>query len=289
MGRVVSTFFGFQLRNMDDLVTQKISFIKRFNSRQHLRLHMSLILLATVCCGLLATRIMLALQLQNVMVRYPLAVLFAYFTFFIAVKLWLKYVVSSLAVRSSRDTSATSLNLFSGGSFSGPSGGGAKIGGAFRGGGGGFGGGGASGSFGEVQAGLAESGAEVLSTGTEAGGGVAEAASSAAGDAVSGLDLDDGWLVVVLLGAMVAVIFGAGVYLIFEAPIILSEAAFNFILAAGLVRGAHRIHSSDWMGSVFKATWIPLAVTLLMSLLAGYLMHHFFPGVTRLSELLKHI
>ena len=91
---------------MDDLVTQKISFIKRFKSRQHLRLHMSLILLATVCSGLLATRIMLALQLQNVMVRYPLAVIFAYLTFFIGVKLWLKYVASFLAVRSSRDTSS---------------------------------------------------------------------------------------------------------------------------------------------------------------------------------------
>jgi len=288
VGRVASTFFGFQLRHMDDLVTQKISFIKRFKSRQHLRLHMSLILLATVCSGLLATRIMLALQLQNVMVRYPLAVLFAYLTFFIGVKLWLHYAVSFVAVRSSRDASTNSLNLFSGGSVSGPSGGGTKIGEAFRGGGGEFGGGGASGSFGEAHAVVAESGAEVLSTGTEAGGGVAEAAGGAAGDAVSGLDLDKGWLVVVALGAMVAVIFGAGIYLILEAPIILSEAAFNFILAAGLVRGAHRLHSGDWMGSVFKATWIPLTLTLLLSLLAGYLMHHFFPGVTRLSELLAH-
>ncbi|MCX5889005.1 MAG: hypothetical protein NTY36_06085 [Deltaproteobacteria bacterium] len=274
---------------MDDLVTQKISFIKRFKSRQHLRLHMSLILLATVCSGLLATRIMLALQLQNVVVRYPLAVLFAYLTFFIGVKLWLKYVASFMAVRSSRDTSTASINLFSGGSGSGSSGGGTKIGEAFRGGGGGFGGGGASGSFGEAQAVVAESGAEVLSTGSEAGSGVAEAAGSAAGDAVSGLDLDDGWLVVVVLGVLGAVIFGAGIYLIFAAPIILSEAAFNFILAAGLVRGAHRLQSGDWVGSIFRATWVPLTLTLLLSLVAGYLINHFFPGVTRLSELLKHL
>ena len=144
MGRLASTFFGFQLGNMNDLVTQKTSFITRFQSRQHLRLHMSLLLLATVCSGLLATRIMLALHLQNVVVRYPLAVIFAYLTFFIGVKLWLKYVVSFVAVRSSRDTSSVSLNLFSGGSGSGSSGGGTKIGDGFRGGGGGFGGGGAS-------------------------------------------------------------------------------------------------------------------------------------------------
>ncbi len=273
---------------MHSLVTQKIQFIERFKSRQRLRLHMSLILLATVGSGLLATRIMLALHLKNVVVRYPLAVLFAYLTFFICVKLWLKYVASVAAVRSSRHTSTTPLDLLPNTSVSGSSGGGTKIGDVFRGGGGEFGGAGASGSFGEVNVGLAESGAGVLSTGADAGGGVAEAAGSAAGEAVSGLDLDKGWLVVVVLGTIVAVIFGVGIFLIYEAPFILSEAAFQFILAAGLVRGAHRIDSGDWMGSVFKATWIPLAVTLLLSLLAGYLMHHFFPGVTRLSELLKH-
>ncbi|MCX5892703.1 MAG: hypothetical protein NTW80_06985, partial [Deltaproteobacteria bacterium] len=132
---------------MDDLVTKKTTFIERFKSRQHLRLHMSLILLATVGSGILATRIMLALHLQNVVVRYPLAVLFAYLTFFIGVKLWLKYMASYAAARSSRDASSTSLNLFSGTSGSGSSGGGGKIGEAFRGGGGNFGGAGASGSF----------------------------------------------------------------------------------------------------------------------------------------------
>jgi hypothetical protein len=274
---------------MDDLVTKKSTFIERFKNRQHLRLHMSLILLATVCAGILATRLLLALGLKNLMVRYPLAVVVAYLIFFLGVKLWLKYVASLAAVRSSRDPSTTSLNLFPNMSGSGSSGGGGRLGEVFRGGGGNFGGGGASGSFDGANAIVAESSAEVFSTGADAGGGMAEAAGSAAGDAVSGLDLDKGWLVVVALGAMVAVIFGAGIYLIFEAPIILSDAAFNFILAAGLVRGAHRMHSGDWVGSVFQATWIPLTLTLLLSLLAGYLIHHYFPGVTRLSELLAHI
>lgn len=272
---------------MDDLIAQKSTFIQRFKSRQHLRLHMSLILLATVCAGLLATRIMLALKLQNVVVRYPLAVLLAYLTFFICVKLWLKYVAAFATVRSSRGSSTTPLDLLPNMSGSWSSGGGSKIGEAFRG-GGGFGGGGASGSFG-ANALVAESSAEVLSTGADTGSGVAEAAGSAAGEVVSDLDLDKGWLVVLALGVIVAVIFGAGIYLIFEAPIILSEAAFEFILAGGLVRGARRLHSGDWLGSILRATWIPLTLTLLLSLLAGFLIHHYFPGVTRLSELLAHI
>jgi hypothetical protein len=272
---------------MDDSVLKENTFIERFKSRQHLRLHMSLILLATVGSGLLATRIMLALHLKNVVVRYPLAVIFAYLTFFVSVKLWLQYMASCAAARGSRGSSTTSLDLFSNTSGSGSSGSG-KIAGVFRGGGGGFGGGGASGSF-EANAVVAESSGAALSTGADTGGGVAQAAGGSAGEVVSDIDLDKGWLVVLALGAIFAVIFGAGIFLIYEAPIILSEAAFNFILAAGLVRGAHRIHSGDWVGSVFQATWIPLTLTLLLSLLAGYLIHHYFPGVTRLSELLKHI
>jgi hypothetical protein len=179
-----------------------------------------------------------------------------------------------------REGSGTGFNLVSG-----SSGGSTPTGGGFRGGGGDFGGGGASGSFAEAPAVLAGSGSEAVATGVEAGGGAAEAAGGAVGEAASGVDLDKGCLVVVVLALLAAAIFGAGLYLIYAAPYILSEAAFEVILAAGLVRGARRLQSGDWLGSVFRATWIPLAVTLLLSLLAGFLMHHFFPGVTRLSEL----
>ena len=88
---------------------------------------------------------------------------------------------------------------------------------------------------------------------------------------------------------ILAIAAAAGVYLVYEAPFILSEAAFEFILAAGLVRGARRINSADWMGSVFKTTSIPFIVTLALATLAGYLMHHYFPDVTRVSELISRL
>lgn len=75
---------------MKNLFQHKINFTERFKRRHSLRFHMSLILVATVCSGFLATRIMLALHLENVFIRYPLAVIFAYLTFFISVKLWLR-------------------------------------------------------------------------------------------------------------------------------------------------------------------------------------------------------
>jgi hypothetical protein len=271
---------------MTDLTAKKSLFIKRFGSRYRLRLHMSLILLATVGAGLLGTRLLLALHLHNVVIRYPLAVLFAYLVFFICVKLWLRCVVPSSPAKGK--SSALDIISIPGGSGSG--GGSSATAGGFRGGGGNFGGGGASGGFEVVPGALAQSSAEAAAGGVDAGGGVAETAGGAVGDAASSLDLDEkGCLVAVVLLVIAAIFLGAGIFLIYQAPFILSEAAFEFLLAGGLVRGARRIERGDWMGSVFRATWIPLAVTLLLALLAGFLMHLFFPGVTRISELFKHL
>jgi hypothetical protein len=91
--------------------------------------------------------------------------------------------------------------------------------------------------------------------------------------------------VVLALLAIAALVCGAGIYLVYQAPFILSEAAFQALLAGGLAHRARRIEQGDWLGSVFRATWIPFVLTLLLSLLAGWLIHHYFPEVTRISEL----
>ncbi|WP_243688078.1 hypothetical protein [Geotalea toluenoxydans] len=49
------------------------------------------------------------------------------------------------------------------------------------------------------------------------------------------------------------------------------------------------MNSGDWWGSVFKTTGIPFFVTLALAFLAGYLMHRYFPGVTRIAELIAHL
>jgi hypothetical protein len=269
----------------------KINFTERFKRRKPLRLHMTLILVATVCSGFLATRIMLALHLENVLVRYPLAVIFAYLVFFLSMKLWLKYVAVSPKRHIIPDNAADLIDVlpdvpgaWSGGDFPGVE--------AMHGGGGGFSGGGASGSFDEAFTTVADNGTDAVSSGVDTGGGIGDAIADVAGDALSGLG-DEGGVAAVfvfaVLAAIGAVLVGAGLYLVYEAPFILSEAVFEFVLAASLVRGSRRIDSGDWVGSVFRTTVIPFTVTLVLALLAGYLMHHYFPGVTRISELFSRI
>jgi len=126
---------------------RKINFTEQFKRRKPLRLHMSLILIATVCSGFLAIRIMLALHLDNVFVRYPLAVICAYLVFFLSVKLWLKYVALSPARSDVPGSAADLLDVMSVPSVNWPGSGGFHGGAVFQGGGGGYSGGGASGSF----------------------------------------------------------------------------------------------------------------------------------------------
>jgi hypothetical protein len=247
---------------------------------------MAMILAATVCSGFLATRSMLALHLDNVLVRYPLAVVCAYLVFFLAVKLWLKYVAVSPAKRCIPDNAADLIDVVPDVAGAWPGGGGLPGVEALTGGGGGFSGGGASGGFEGVVSAVADGGA------TDTGGGIGGAIGDVAGDALSGLGDEGGVAAVVVfavLAAIGAVVVGAGLYLVYEAPFILSEEAFEFVLAASLVRGSRRIDSCDWVGSVFRTTAIPFAVTLVLAFLAGYLMHRYFPGVTRISELMARI
>lgn len=76
-----------------------------------------------------------------------------------------------------------------------------------------------------------------------------------------------------VLAAVVAAILGSAIYVVSEAPIILSEAAFEGLLAASLVKKARKIDDEDWIGSIFKTTWKPFATTLTVALIAAFILH----------------
>lgn len=238
---------------------------------------MTLILLATTMAGVLASKGMLAVGLHNAALRYPITVLFAYLIFFSAIKIWL-WLMTDAPVSSSRDTGRGSsggidVPFFSGGS--GPGGGGT------------FDGGGASADFGDTLADMASGVGDSVGD----AGGVAGDVLGGAGDVVSGaLDDEGGVLLVIVLGLLAVLLFsvvGAGVFLIWQAPAILAEAAFNAVLATTLIRSTRKMKEPDWIGSVFKATWKPFAVVLLLAVVAGWAMHHYFPEAVRMMDVIR--
>ncbi len=251
-------------------------FISKLSTRFSLRIHMTLILMSAAIAGLIGSKVMLLSGLHNPAIRYPVTVLFAYCVFFIAIKVWLWIITPSFARKSnSTDTLSDividSLPLGSSGS-SGSSG----IE-AFNGGGGQFAGGGASGSFGEPVSGAAS----VSSSGSSSGSGFFSSLD---------IDFDEGIGVVIVLAlfaVLLTAIFGAGAYIIYQAPVILSEAAFDSLLAMSLIKKTKAMQDPDWLGSVFKATWKQFCIIISIAFITGLVMRLFFPEAVKISEIIK--
>ena len=272
--------------NKDPLTSKKEKFRNFLKHRLFLRFHMSLILLGTAATGLVAAKVLYLYGVKSMFVRYPAAVLFSYISFFGFVKLWLAYLFSSrdrMSVNRSGNDSARNLDFAD---FTAGRGSSLDL---FRGGGGEFSGGGASGSFTDgLGTGAEESSSEAFaaSVSTSSDHGVLGGITDKAGDALSGID-DDAGKVLIILGVLLAIVFGAGIYLIYMAPMILSEAAFNLMLAAGLKRGLTKINQPDWEGGVLRATIAAFAVVMTVSLAAAYVCHRACPQATKITEVVK--
>jgi hypothetical protein len=254
----------------------KQSFIKNVRDRFFLRFHMLLILAATILSGSLFSKLLLLVHVDNIVLRYPLAVLLSYAAFFLFVKLWLYYmtvyevnkqettanILSNIPDPSGISASSSDVQLFSGG-------------------GGTSGGGGVSASL----DGSSQISRQALDAVPSASEGSSSGIADAAGNAVSGIFDDDG-VILVVIGVLLATIFGSSLYLIYNAPHILSDAAFNFLLASSLIRGYKVMTKPDWIGSVFKSTFLPFFIVLAVSFGAAWIIHARYPQLTKLSDVL---
>jgi hypothetical protein len=226
---------------------------------------MFLIVCVVVASGVGLSKLFLEMGVRSMAWRYPLALVGSYAVLFVLVRIWLWYVTG-------RGPSDPELDGDLGGDWSFSGGGGQPFEGAqgLTPGGGSFGGGGASESWGS-----SSSSASSSSSGGGGGGG---------GFSLDG-DLGE-LVVVVLLVAFVAVLVGGGIYLVYEAPVILSEAAFEFLLASGLLRVSRRVRAGEWSGSVLRSTWIPFAGALLLAVLLGAAAGHACPTAVKMAQVL---
>lgn len=235
--------------------------------RFSLRIHMSLILLATITAGVVATHVMVSVHLNRLWLRYAIAVLFAYGAFLLLVKVWLFY----LGVRAKRERARLSIDcpvdMLDAVCHLGDFGDVAES--AIEEAGGRFGGGGSSGSWAEPPS------SSSLSVSAPSGGG-------GGGGGGFDLDIDDGVLLLAI--AVVVAIVVACVYLIYAAPAILSEAAFEAALGAALLKKAKNAASGNWVGSIVKSTVLPFLVIAALSTTLGWYAQSKCPSATRLHD-----
>lgn len=237
-----------------------------------LRLHMLLILAGVVLAGVGTSKLLLAVGVEAMVVRYPLGVVVGYAVFFLLTRLWLWYV-GAIASRKRRRASSGSQGDWGGPDLPDAD----VVGGAdWSGfGGGKSGGGGASDSWGDA-------------TGSVSDGLVGDGWLDFGFD----LDGDEGCLVLLLILPLLLLVLalswwflGSGFYLLYQAPAILTEAAFEAALVAGLVRASRRAGAGSWHRSLFKATWKQFVAVLVVAVAVGWAAQHFCPAAVKLADL----
>ncbi|MGM3277839.1 hypothetical protein [Ralstonia sp. 24A2] len=232
----------------------KRNFARRLASRFALRLHVVLIVLWSLAWGVACSKLLHMAGMDSPPWRYSIATVAAWLAMLVAFKLWLAYTgftqrrkQQSTQGDSIVDTAADAIDFGSGlplPRFAGNAGR-AAIGER----GGSFSGAGASADFEP----LADAGDTSLLG--DAGSSVAEGL-SAADEALPIA------LVIAVVAAAVAACLGVVTYFYAQGPMLLSEAAFEVLLAGGLIRTARRANQADWLRTVVVKTAVPWLIVL---------------------------
>lgn len=221
------------------------------------RWHMTLICALTMAGGILFSKTLLHFNLSQPMIRYGLAVLFSYAIFFFLVYLWIRLHVV-LPRKTTRNIDLDILDTLD-----------------------------------------ATSNTSNLSTnwnnqGCEFSGGRTSSLWNSRNIEIGGKDFSplknfdigdaDEGLLIILLVALITAIFGSTAYIIYQAPEILFEAAFETVLVAGIYRRTKNIQPEGWMSSIFKRTWIPFSIVLVMALIFGFSIKKHCPEISSFNE-----
>jgi hypothetical protein len=251
--------------------------------RYFIRLHMTVMMALVVLSGLLASRLLLRAGVTHMGIRYPISVTVSYLAFFGLVRLWIAYALRAHRARERKAGQSSSWDvgdLIPSGSVDLP-GKSVSAAGKLAEAGGRFGGGGSSLSFADGEVAAARPIVPIIPPSSSASKG----SSSSSGFSLD-LDGDGVWLLILFL-LLVGAICGAGIYLVYQAPAILSEAAFQTVLASGLVKTARNSHDPGWMKSVLKATILPFALVLLLAGLFGQQAHKRCPGALTVGQVFR--
>ena len=94
------------------------------------------------------------------------------------------------------------------------------------------------------------------------------------------------WLVVAALalafGALIAVAF-----VVYSAPVLLTEVALDAGVMSGVYRSVRRHDDGNWVGAVWRRTWIPALVVIVCVSAAGYLLQLAVPDARSIGGVLR--
>jgi hypothetical protein len=224
------------------------------------RLHMSIIVALTGGLGLLSSFLMLHAGIDSMVLRYPLALLFAYLSFLFLLWLWLRTKAEDYI------DVADSLNFPSMNSSADPTS-------YMVGGGGDFGGAGASGTFDDFS----------TTSSSET-----DSVSTSLGDSTGSL-LEAEELAIPIIAIVLAVGLAlASFYIVYLSPTLFAELLFDGVLSYSLYRHLRSEDNSHWMSTAFVRTIWPFVITGIFLVMIGLAMANYAPGANSIGEVIKY-
>ena len=246
---------------------------RRLLRKSYPRLHASLILLLTGLTGFLASFVLLQLGMDSMWLRYPIAILVAYCMFLLLLRVWLWLNRPTDAEEVVVEVVDTTLEVMSPDSttYVDPGFGGA----------GDFGGGGAGGEW--VQGNLSVTSTETVSTFT-----TTPIQSSGSTGWSFDFDLEDGWIIVVAIVALIAAAIAA-FYVVYIAPALLAEILLDGVLLAGLYKRVKTIEHRHWLRGALRRTVLPAILVAVFFSVAGFAMQAVSPEARSVGEFWRSI
>ncbi len=226
------------------------------------RLQMSLMVCATGLSGFLSSVLMLELGLEQMAVRYGLAVLIAYLVFLFLVWLWVLHNRRTLdagVVLDGLDVLEPIVDLVPGG-------------------------GGSAESVGpSLPAEAPFSDAPTTASSPSAADSLSDAGSTIS----SGFDLDEAIVVVVVAVAVLSAL-AAAAYVIWIAPAMLGEVMVDGVLSVGLYRRLSQVDRKHWLEGVVARTVFPFLWVGLFFVVAGAVMQRYAPEAISIGGVWQH-
>jgi len=253
------------------------------------RFHMFLIVATCVAAALLVTKGLLSVGVVEMWVRYALALIVAYGTFFIGVWVWLHLSKFGRHLRAQQERNRNefhgdapldfipNINLGDGGTTAAET---------FVGKGGSFDGGGAAGGWDQPLS------APNLNIPYDSSGGSAPGDISLPDIGVADVG-DEGGCALVIAGILLAVVlfvvFGAATYVVYQAPVILAEVVFEVLLGSRLAAGVRAVDSANWAWALFKRTWLPFVVVSTVAMGFAVYCNLYLPEVQSAGQVIERL
>ena len=94
------------------------------------------------------------------------------------------------------------------------------------------------------------------------------------------------WLVVLALALAFSALIAVA-YVVYSAPVLLTEVALDAGVMSGVYRSVRRHDDGNWVGAVWRRTWLPALIVIVCVSGAGYFLQRAVPDARSIGGVIR--